>query len=142
MDVPSSVYAATVSEGKMYFFKSDCPIGVSDHIHVCIKRGDTVFLFATGSSQVEKAITRASLLGYDLNTYPVFTKNDTNKLNKEMTYIDCNSPIETSQKEFCELIQNGKVYELPGTFDTDSLALILNGVKCSKLVEARIKDML
>ena len=88
MEIPASAYGATVTEGKMYFFKSDCPVGVSDHIHVCIKRGDTVFLFATGSSQVEKAIRRAEVLNYDINTYPVFHSNDINKLTKDQTYID------------------------------------------------------
>ncbi len=142
MELPSSLYGATVTEGKLYFFKSDCPIGVKDHIHVCIKRGDKVFLFATGSSQVEKAIRRASVLGYDLNTYPVFTANETNQFKKPQTYIDCNRPIETTQEEFSELLRKDKVYELPGVFDEASLSLILAGVKCSPLVEERIKQML
>ncbi len=142
MEIPSSLYGKTVTEGKMYFFKSDCPIGVKDHIHVCIKRGDKVFLFATGSSQVEKAIRRASILGYDLNTYPVFTANEINQLKKPQTYIDCNRPIETTHEEFSELLRKDKVYELSGIFDSKSLSLILEGVKCSPLVEERIKHLL
>lgn len=142
MELPSSLYGATVAEGKMYFFKSDCPIGIKDHIHLCIKKGDKFFIFATGSSQVEKAIRRANLLGYDLNTYPVFTANDKNKFKKPQTYIDCNRPIETTLEEFGELIKNDKVYELPGVFDSASLSLVIEGVKCSKLVEERIKRML
>lgn len=142
MDIPSSLFGATVSEGKMYFFKSDCPIGVKDHIHVCIKRGENIFLFATGSSQVEKAVRRARLLDYDINTYPVFPATAINKLKKPQTYIDCNRPIETSHEEFAELLKNGKVYEMPGVFDTASLYLIIHGVKCSTLVEERIKNLL
>lgn len=142
MDIPVSAYGATVAEGKMYFFKSDCPIGISDHIHVCIKRGDTVFLFATGSSQVDKARLRAKVLNYDLNTYPIFPKDETNKLNKDQTYIDCNNPIEITHNEFSNLLKDDKIYELPGHFDAASLAIIIRGVKCSTLVEQRIKDML
>lgn len=142
MEIPSSLYGKTVAEGKMYFFKSDCPIGVKDHIHVCIKRGEKIFLFATGSSQVEKAIKRASILGYDLNTYPVFTANNINQLKKPQTYIDCNRPIETSHEEFSKLLKNDQVYELPGIFDLKSLSLILAGVRCSPLVEERIKQLL
>lgn len=142
MDIPSSLYSATVAEGKMYFFKSDCPIGVKDHIHVCIKRGEKIFLFATGSSQVEKAIRRARLLGYNLNTYPVFPATDINQLRKPQTYIDCNRPIETSHDEFIELLKNGKICEMSGVFDKASLLLISNGVKCSTLVEERIKNLL
>lgn len=142
MDLPASLYGATVAEGKMYFFKSDCPIGVKDHIHVCIKRGDTIFLFASGSSQIEKAIRRAELLNYDLNTYPVFPATAINQLKKPQTYIDCNRPIEVSHEQFIELLKTGKVYELSGVFDTISLSLIINGVKCSSLVEERIKNIL
>ncbi len=142
MEIPASAYGATVTEGKMYFFKSDCPVGVSDHIHVCIKRGDTVFLFATGSSQVEKAIRRAEVLNYDINTYPVFHSNDINKLTKDQTYIDCNSPIEISHDEFSNLLKNDKIYELTGYFDANSLAIIINGVKRSSVVEQRIKNLL
>lgn len=142
MDLPSALYSSTVDEGKMYFFKSDCPIGIKDHIHICIKRGDKVFLFATGSSQVEKALRRASVLGYDINTYPVFTANDINKLKKPQTFVDCNRPIETTQEEFSELLRNDKVYELPGVFDPASLSLILKGIRISPLVEERIKLLL
>lgn len=142
MDLPSSLYASTVAEGKMYFFKSDCPIGIKDHIHICIKRGDTIFLFATGSSQIEKAIRRAKVLGYDLNTYPVFPATSTNRLKKPQTYIDCNHPIESTHEEFANLIKSGKIYELTGIFDEDSLQLIRNGVKLSSIVEERIKQMI
>lgn len=142
MDLPSSLYGATVAEGKIYFFKSDCPIGIKDHLHVCFKRGDRIFLFATGSSQVEKAIRRAHLLKYDLNTYPVFPATATNRLSKAQTYIDCNRPIETSHEEFIELLKEGKIHEMPGVFDKASLSLIINGVKSSSLVEERIKLLL
>ena len=142
MDLPTSLYGATVAEGKMYFFKSDCPIGVKDHIHVCIKRGDRIFLFATGSSQIEKAIRRAELLNYDLNTYPVFPATVTNQLKKPQTYIDCNRPIEVTHEQFIELLRTGKVYELSGVFDATSLSLIIKGVRCSTLVEERIKNLL
>lgn len=142
MDIPASAYDATISEGKMYFFKSDCPIGVRDHIHICIKRGETIFLFVAGSSKVEKALKRAKVLHLNEKSYPIFDGNDINKLNKDKTYIDCNNPIETSHEDFCNLLKTGKVYELPGHFDADSLARILDGVRISTMVENRIKEML
>lgn len=139
--MPVSAYGATVDEGKMYFFKIGCPIGIEDHIHVCIHRGENVFLFAVCSSQVERAKRRANVLGYDLRTYPIFAKNDVNLLNKDETYIDCNKPIETTCEEFSKLIQNGDVYELNGFFDANSMQLIYEGIKVSNLVEDRIKDL-
>lgn len=142
MDLPASAYIGTIDEGKMYFFKADCPIGVKDHIHICIKRGETVLLFATGSSQVEKAIARAKALGFDLNSYPVFLADSINQLRKPQTYINCNQPIEVTHNNFAKLLKEDKVYELPGIFDAESLTRIIEGVKCSKLVENRIKEML
>lgn len=142
MDIPVSAFGATVEEGRMYFFKSDCPIGVKDHIHICIKRGDKIFLFVAGSSKVEKAIKRAQILGYDINTYPIFKATDLNKLDKPMTYVDCNRPIEISHEVFCDLLKENKIYELNGEFDSESLDIIIKGVNLSNLVETRIKDLL
>lgn len=45
MDIPIQAYGATVTEGKEYFFKSGCPIGVENHIHICIFKDNKVFLF-------------------------------------------------------------------------------------------------
>lgn len=141
MDLPTSLFGSVTDEGNMFFFTTDCPIGIKDHIHICIKKGESIFLFATCSSQVEKAKERAIAMGLDLRTYPIFESNDTNKLNKEKSYINCNSPIEVSHTYFSELVNDRKVYQLPGNFDNESLAVIAEGVKCSKLVENRIKQM-
>ncbi len=141
MDIPVSLFGTVTDEGSMFFFKSGCPIGIEEHMHVCIKKGESIFLFATCSSQIQKAKDRAKKMGLDLKSYPVFKSNDTNKFDKEETYIDCNSPIEISFEDFNELVKDQKIYELPGKFDAESLALIAEGVKCSKLVTNRIKKM-
>ena len=72
----------------------------------------------------------------------VFPSDGTNMLKKDQTYIDCNNPVELSHEEFSNLLNNNKIYELPGHFDANSVAIIIKGVKCSKIVEQRIKDML
>ena len=82
------------------------------------------------------------MLNYDINTYSVFHSNDINKLTKDQTYIDCNSPIEISHDEFSNLLKDDKIYELTGYFDANSLAIIINGVKRSSVVEQRIKNLL
>ncbi|MBQ3354439.1 MAG: hypothetical protein IKM74_00395 [Bacteroidales bacterium] len=140
MDIPIQAYGATVTEGKEYFFKSGCPIGVENHIHICIFKDNKVFLFATGSSQLEKAKRRAFFLHYDEKTYPIFTKNGINRFEKD-TYVDCNKPIETTPEKFNELLSQGFVYELPGIIDSDGLSRIAEGVKSSDLVESRIKNL-
>lgn len=66
----------------------------------------------------------------------------TNQLKKPQTYIDCNQPIEVTHEQFIELLKTGRVYELSGVFDAASLSLIIKGVRCSTLVEERIKNLL
>jgi hypothetical protein len=77
----------------------------------------------------------------DLNTFPVFVKNDINKFTKSQTYINCNNVIEISETEFGKLIKDGKVHRLEGKIDAQGLQLIANGVKLSPEVEGRIKDL-
>lgn len=140
MEIPALAYGATVTEGKEYFFKVGCPIGVEDHIHICIHKEDKIFLFATGSSQLGTAEKRARIFHYDAKTYPVFTRNAINKFDKD-TYVDCNKPIETTPQEFSELIKQGLIYEMKGSLDAESLNRIAEGVRLSITVEDRIKDM-
>ena len=71
----------------------------------------------------------------------MFTKNDVNKFQRDMTYINCNNVIEVTEAEFGQLIKDKKVYRLDGRLDEQSMWLIANGVKLSKDVPGRIKDL-
>lgn len=141
MEIPSSLIGAVVGEGEKYFFTVDCPIGIQEHIHICIKRNSKILLFSTCSSQTDTAFRLAKLKGLDMNTFPVFTRNDVNMFQKEMTYINCNNVIEISEADFGKLIKEGKVHRLNGKIDELGMALIANGVKLSPEVERRIKDL-
>jgi hypothetical protein len=141
MELPESLLGAVVGEGEKYFFTVDCPIGVQEHIHICIKRHNKILLFSTCSSQTDTAFRLAKLRGFDLNTFPVFTRNEVNKFQRDMTYVNCNNVIEVSEAEFGQLIKDGKVHRLDGKLDELSMALIANGVKLSPDVERRIKDL-
>lgn len=141
MELPESLLGAVVGEGEKYFFTVDCPIGVQEHIHICIKRHNKLLLFSTCSSQTDTAFRLAKLRGFDLNTFPVFTRNEVNKFQRDMTYVNCNNVIEVSEAEFGQLIKDGKVHRLDGKLDELSMALIANGVKLSPDVERRIKDL-
>ncbi|MBP5563832.1 MAG: hypothetical protein II859_01315 [Bacteroidales bacterium] len=141
MELPGSLLGAVVGEGEKYFFTVDCPIGVQEHIHICIKRHNKILLFSTCSSQTDTAFRLAKLRGLDLNTFPVFTRNEVNKFQRDMTYVNCNNVIEVSEAEFGQLIKDGKVHRLDGKLDELSMALIANGVKLSPDVERRIKDL-
>lgn len=141
MELPGSLLGAVVGEGEKYFFTVDCPIGVQEHIHICIKRHNKILLFSTCSSQTDTAFRLAKLRGLDLNTFPVFTRNEVNKFQRDMTYVNCNNVIEVSEAEFGQLIKDGKVHRLDGKLDELSMALIANGVRLSPDVERRIKDL-
>ena len=141
MDLPSSLMGAVVGEGEKYFFTVDCPIGVQEHIHICIKRHNRILLFSTCSSQTDTAFRLAQLRGLDMNTFPVFTRNEVNKFQCDMTYVNCNNVIEISETAFGQLIKDGKVHRLDGHLDELSMGLIANGVKLSKDVPGRIKDL-
>lgn len=141
MDIPGGLLGAVVNEGDKYFFTVDCPIGIQEHIHICVKRDNKILLFSTCSSQTDTAFRLAKLKGYDMNTFPVFPKNPVNKFKKEQTYVNCNNVIEISESEFGRLIQAGKVHRLDGSIDELGLQLIANGVKKSPDVERRIKDL-
>ncbi len=141
MEIPSCLMGAVVGEGEKYFFTTDCPIGIQEHIHICIKRHGKILLFSTCSSQTDTAFRLARLKGFDMNTFPVFPKNDVNKFTKEQTYVNCNNVIEISESEFGKLIKDGKVHRLNGIIDALGLQLIANGVKLSTEVERWIKEL-
>ena len=64
-----------------------------------------------------------------------------NKFQRDMTYINCNNVIEVTEAEFGQLIKDKKVYRLDGRLDEQSMWLIANGVKLSKDVPGRIKEL-
>ena len=38
-----------------------------------------------------------------MNTFPMFTKNDVNKFQREITYVNCNNVTEISEAEFGQI---------------------------------------
>ena len=141
MNIPSEIIGSVVKEGEKYFFSSDCPVGIKEHIHICIRHHGKVLLFSTCSSKTDTAFRIAKLKGLDINTFPIFVKNDVNKFTKEYTYVNCNTIIEMTEKEFGHLISEGKVKHLDGYIDEFGIQQIAKGVKLSPEVERRIKDL-
>ena len=61
MDIPVELMGMVVGEGEKYFFTVDCPIGIQEHIHICIKRKNRILLFSTCSSQTDTAFRLVSV---------------------------------------------------------------------------------
>lgn len=141
MNLPDNLLGAAAAEGDIYFFTADCPVGIADHMHICIKHADKVILLSTCSSQIDTAMRIAKLQGYDMNTFPVFTQTEENQFRKPQTYVNCNKVIELTEREFGNLVNSNKVYKLKGNIGKLGLALISNGIKLSPDIEGRIKRM-
>lgn len=141
MELPVTLLGSVVKEGDIYFFTSDCPVGIADHMHICIKHADKVILLSTCSSQIDTAMRIAMIQGYDMNTFPVFTQTEENKFRKPQTYVNCNKVIELSEDEFGDLFKRGKIHKLNGNIGKLGLSIIAKGIKLSPDIEGRIKRL-
>ena len=117
------------------------PIGVADHMHVCIKKADEVLIFSTCSSQIDTAFRLAQLRGWDLNTFSVLKRDDVNKFTKVLTYLNCNNVIRCGLGELSRMLKDGKVHRLDGDLTESDLELVAKGVKLSTVVPENIKKL-
>lgn len=141
MELPNSLLGTVAGEGDIYFFTADCPVGIADHMHICIKHADKVILLSTCSSQIDTAMRIAKLRGYDMNTFPVFTQTAENKFRKPQTYVNCNKVVELTDEQFGDLFRRGMIHKLEGNIGEIGLALIAKGIKLSPDIEGRIKRL-
>ena len=59
MELPANLFGSVAEEGDIYFFTSDCPVGIADHMHVCVKHADKIILLSTCSSKIDTAMRTA-----------------------------------------------------------------------------------
>lgn len=142
MDIPSSVIGDVISEGEVYHFSSDCPIGIKDHEHVCIKHCDKILLFSTCSSQTDTAIRLAQVRHWNMNTFPMFVPDDFNHFPKT-TYVNCNAYYELTDAEFGGLCKSGKITRAynDSRIDPKQMRFIVNGIRLSTEIPDNIKDL-
>lgn len=141
MELSADVVALSFTEGDIFFFEPGCPIGVAGHMHICIKKHDTILLLSTCSSKIDTALKLAQLRGYPIDTYPIFLGNKTNKFRDSQTYVNCNDIVEIGASDFYRMISDGKVRRLSGKMSEEELAIVANGVRKSTVVEGRIKEL-
>lgn len=141
MDLPESFLGQTASEGHVYFFSDDCPVGISGHMHVCVKHHDKYILFNTCSSQISNSVRLAQLRGYNVNTYPVIAPSKGNGFTQP-TYIDCNRIWTLDETEFGSLYKSGKIQNTKNdaVIDESGMTLITNGIKLSTEISDEIKE--
>lgn len=141
MDLPVGLLQKSVEEGKVYFFRNDCPIGIKGHMHVCIKVLDKVYLFSVCTSQMATIRKHAELAGISLDTYPSFPKDELNKFDADYTFVNCNDVVECSADEFVEYLESKCIVPMEGVIDDVGMEAIAKGIKLSKTVAAEIQAL-
>ena len=142
MDIPSAGIGKLVTEGHIYFFSDDCPVGVQGHMHVCIKHHKRYLIFSTCSSQLTTALRLAQIRGYNINTYPVVQPDVLNGFSQP-TYINCNQVWELDEEQFGDLFKAGQIRntQSDGCLDDVDMKRISNGIKLSTEVPDNIKEL-
>lgn len=142
MDIPLSLLGASATEGVVYYFSPECPVGIPDHRHICIKHNGRYILFSTCSSQIGTAQRLAKLRNWNQNTYPVISPSATNGFSKD-TYIDCNNYIELSEAEFADLMHQRKIIidSHGGRLTDKEMQSIVNGIRLSVVIPDEIKAL-
>ncbi len=141
MELPESLIEGSIEEQHIYFFTDKAPIGIPNHMHVCIKVKDKLLLFSTCASQTDTVFRLAQLKGWDVNTFPCFKKSTDNLFDRELTFINCNNIITCTKKDFTKMLSNGSVVSLEGRLTDNDMKLVAQGVKKSITVPKEIKEL-
>lgn len=141
MELPESLLESSIEEQKIYYFTGKTPIGIPNHMHVCIKVKDKFLLFSTCTSQMDTVYKLGVLKGWDLNTFPCFKKNKQNKFDRDLTFVNCNNIIPCDRSKFVELLKTNVITPLDGTLSESDMKLIFKGVRNSIMVPQEIKDL-
>lgn len=141
MKLPSSLISSTIEENKIYYFTARSPIGIRDHMHICIRKHDKLLLFSTCTSQMDTVYKLAMLQKQDMSTFPCFEKDSTNLFESDYTFVNCNNIISCSQEDFIRYLQDKVIIPFDGVMNDEAMQMIANGVKKSKTVVQEIKDL-
>ncbi len=141
MELPLSLISDSIGEGNIYYFTDKCPVGVPEHMHICVKVGDKVFFFSTCTSQTNTVFKSIQYLGKNPNSFPCIHKDDLNKFHQDLTYVDCNKVFAVSSDKFSQFIANGSVRRLDGELSDGDMKAIVKGVLSSDDIPDDIKDL-
>lgn len=141
MELPEALLESSIEEQNIYFFTEKAPIGIANHMHICLKVKDKLLLFSTCTSQTDTVYRLAQFKGWDLNTFPCFKQNKQNSFQQDLTYVNCNNIFQCEKKDFIKWLKNGVIKPLEGKMNETDMELIAKGVKKSSMVAQEIKDL-
>lgn len=139
--IPRELQEAGVIEGNIYYFEKNSSFGIPGHMHVCVKRDDKLLFFSTCSSRVKTARLLSEVKGWDINTFPVFSANNTNQFKEAYTYVNCNQCYEINVSDFVDLVNRGEVRLLSGRFSDSDIQLLSKGILLSTQIPREIKQL-
>lgn len=140
MDIPAALLSQVVEDGEIYYFQKGCPVGIEEHMHVCVRHNGEVLIFGTCSSQLKTALKLAKIHHDSKSIYPTLKPTPTNKFTKE-TYINCNNVFVVSEEKFGQWRKEKLIRLNEGKLSEEELKLIIKGVLLSDQVAEEIKDI-
>jgi hypothetical protein len=138
MKLPISLFAESIEEKKIYFFKHNL-FGVKDHMHICLKKPNGNILYFVCCTTKHKTIEKyINLRGFSYSTIVSIPKDDKNCFKEDSTYINCNTVHEGDLRKFLKSYNNEEV-KLIGEISDNHFYQILNGINDSRTVPNEIK---
>jgi hypothetical protein len=142
MKLPHNLILTSLDTGKIYFFKTNPSIGISQHLHICIKKNDNKTIFFTCCTSREDTMNRLiKYQGLSPETI-VWIKKDSINNFKEDTFINCNNIFICTFDEFCANITADRISFPIGEISKTHYAQIINGILKSDLVPLEVQDII
>jgi hypothetical protein len=142
MKIPFTLFFKSIEEKKIYFFGKNNSFGVSEHMHICLKRPDgNILYFVCCTTKYNTIVKFIEKLKIDYSTIVYIAKDNKNCFNEDATYINCNNVHRCTKKEFENSYNNDSVTFI-GEVSDNHYDQIIRGIKESPLIAQEIKDML
>jgi len=141
MKLPIPLFKQNIQEKKIYIFRKNCPFGVDNHMHVCLKKPDGNILYfvccTTKHETIEKFLRKQNI---SYSTIVHIKKDSKNCFNEDDTYINCNSVHIGNLQTFIKAYNND-IVDFIGEISDNHFYQIIKGIMDSPQVENEIKKI-
>jgi hypothetical protein len=142
MEIPDELLFETCyQQGSVFYFSEEELSTTEPHFFIVINlspRSQQIFILAVSSSKVSKSFKRRSDVSSE--TLVLVSPDEYQGFTRE-SIIDCNRVFQKSVNEIREKHRKGRLKSKP-PFPEKLLKRIVDGVKKSKLIENKIKELL
>lgn len=142
MEIPAKTQiAALLSSGAVFYFPEKTFITSDPHYFIVMNSNPTKeddLILVVASSQIEKVLKRRK---DESSETCVIIKPDEYKQFTKETVIDCNSCYRKNFTELVDLLEKRQL-KFYLRLDDNLIKRLVNGIKKSRLIEQRIKDII